>query len=49
MYKTKRMIEDEIGSDREFRILSTMLSPEEMNIVRFLKYKDNLRKKWEED
>ena len=39
----------EINSDREFRILSTMLSPEEMNIVRFLKYKNDIRKKWEDD
>jgi len=48
MYK-KRMIEDEIGSDREFRILSTMLSPEEMNIVRFLRHKYDFRRSEEED
>ena len=37
------MIEDEIGSDREFRILSTMLSPEEMNVVRFFKLQNSSR------
>jgi len=39
---------EEIDSKREFDILSSMLSPEEMDVVRFIKYKDNLRKKWEE-
>ncbi|MBU3913560.1 MAG: hypothetical protein KKB21_04525 [Nanoarchaeota archaeon] len=49
MYKTKRVKDEVISSDREFRILSTMLSPEEMDVVRFFKYKNDLRERWEED
>ena len=36
-------MEDHIDSDREFDILSTMLSPEELDVVRFFKLQNSPR------
>jgi len=49
MYRTKRAAREEMSLDKELRFLSKMISPEDMDVLRHLKYKDNLRENFEDN
>ena len=41
MYKTKKAIEDKVFLARELTMLSEVIPQEEMDVIRFFKYKSN--------
>lgn len=48
MYKTKRASDEEEEIDFEFRNLSKIVSPDDMNVLMYLKHKDYLRRRWDD-